>query len=109
MFLLYVLAPIDDWSGWTVADDYMATLDGHEKAIFLETLRPAQSLIRSSPLFEPETHTYPWYIAPLPKSNFDTDGYCEWMVATKITNNGTTFLVSPYTLDWLGMADGVRL
>jgi hypothetical protein len=100
---LYVLSPIDDWSGWTVVDDHMATLDDRDAEIFLETFTPAKNAIEAHGWFEHDTHTYPWFIAPLPST--DGDGYCEWMVATKITNNGTTFLVSPYRLPWLGDAE----
>jgi hypothetical protein len=96
---LYVLSPIDDWTGWMDAEKSLESLEPWFRQGIEDALAPAQKMITAHRYFEHETHLYPWYVSPLPK---DDDGYCAWMVATKITNNGTTFLVSPYELPWLG-------
>lgn len=101
---LYELAPIDEWTGWTKVQDYAATLEDRERAMVLEQFHEARTVVLASPSFDGVIREG-WYMAPLPKSDADWDGWNAWMFAVKIDANGITFLVSPYELPWLGVAE----
>lgn len=93
--------PIDWWPGWTSIDGLRRDANRlwewgvelpSQLPPELDTRIPAQ--VATELGWEGDGE---WKCAPLPTD----DGYCKLMFAVKQSNNGTTFIVSPFDLPWL--------
>lgn len=113
VFWVYECSPIDNWWGWTplttVLQSSKENNDLEEEGLgaYIEDWRgfpfeklaleasTAKLLIQKHTLWEGDGH---WQVAPLPNPDQCTS---ELLFAVKQSNNGTTFLCSPFRLPWL--------
>jgi hypothetical protein len=109
MFVYQTTDPIDFWEGWQSESEYLAKLcdseprpDQRVKALleYIDLRCKAEHLARST-AGQGHIRCGP-YIAALPS---DGGSKCPIMIAFKQTNNGTTFIISPYQLPWLKHGD----
>lgn len=98
MKILYVhkIAPIDFWEGW---QDPRTLSFGDIKERVAQALEAARE-----DGWEGDGHPR---FSMIPAG--DGDPGCEVIVAVKQSNNGTTFVVAPMPLKWLGTARLVRV
>ena len=103
---VYCLNPIDYWNGWHLASDIVCmdmnvdwVCEGTriDPEIFFTKLRVAKVGARKLG-WEGDISCGP-YISALPVD--DPGSPCPIMIAWKQSNNGTTFVASPYELPWL--------
>jgi hypothetical protein len=99
----YSCAPIDWWFGWwTLADalhhTLMASEHAHWHEITPEALTEDASRARWLATCAGWEGDGTWYVSVLP----DPDAcLSRFLFAVKQSNNGTTFIVSPFRLPWL--------
>jgi hypothetical protein len=111
--IVYQLAPIDFWYGWTSYEDALVAArrdhlaDGEtdkwcpaSPAELTATFNRARNLARQldgGPGESLRNDEGP-YLCPLP---LDDCGSYSFLLAWKLENNGTTFIASPFALPWL--------
>lgn len=117
---VYMIEPIDDWSGWMDKAALMSSLafvDFHEhppaltisEKIKHDLRRSKEALGDFEALAMAAARTVGWegdirdgpYFSALPPKAFDNYCFVAVMMALKQDNNGQTFIVSPYELPWL--------
>lgn len=108
---VYAMSPIDIWTGWRSNADIIGEFHNMgEEAASLEfigdVVRAMEAAKRTG--FDGELREA-IHVAPLPRAEREPYGGPRWMFGIKQDNNGTTFIVSPYPLGWLGAAHEVTL
>ena len=94
----YALGPIDFWEGWSSADEMMS-------APYHDVSHWGPDNVRKRVwAAEDAARAAGWEGDGQPRiSMIPTDDVvCEIIVAIKQSNNGTTFIVSPVEMPWLG-------
>lgn len=100
---VYAISPIDFWQGWTPEHQYRLLLKQNApSAVWGEQrlddlIREAQRLARQIG-WEGDVSQGP-FLAPLAPR--DSGEEYDYMIAWKQSNNGDTFIASPYRLSWL--------
>jgi hypothetical protein len=102
--IVYAISPIDDWCGWQKPSDVFRVSDGYNDwDNVTQWLRPkdweaawarARALAKSLG-WEGDT-TFGPYVSVLPDPSNSP-----FLIVWKQSNNGTTFVASPYELPWL--------
>jgi len=95
---VYGLYAIDYWDGWTDLNEVRRNPSEYGFDDLDGTLANVAKAARAAG-WEGDG---PWRCAPLPLH--DSGGRCDWMFAVKQSNNGTTWIVSPFPLTWLNPA-----
>lgn len=101
---IYQLAPVDDFFGAVPVEEWLDTLSSNHRGV---SLRDAASQLMNAAFrvatavgseWEGDCHVV--HVFGLPPA----DTYCDLQLGLiwKQGNNGTTFVVSPYPLPWLG-------
>ena len=103
--VIYACGPIDWWYGWTPLEQVLEKAMSRpgfpdfplRAADIHERLQQARRFcpFKDSELRQGEGG--PWF-CPLP---LDDPGNYEFLLAWKLDNNGTTYVVSPFQLPWL--------
>lgn len=95
---VYAGCPIDFWSGWMPEAEYLAALAANEEdqATYYMRLGAAQVLAKRLG-WEGDMRQGP-FVSGLPAPD---SPYSEFLIGWKQSNNGTTFIASPYELPWL--------
>lgn len=99
--IVYGIAPIDWWNGWTREAEFLRQLSPHDENRYIieeyvAFTTAAFSMARQIH-WEGDISNGP-YVSALPNPEGSTS---EWLVAWKQSNNGTTFIASRYRLPWL--------
>lgn len=92
-FYVYELEPIDDWEGYY----HVFLEDLILGRIWCNLIYHAFMILKKHSSWELDVRSGP-YISMLPGNEKD---FAHWVVLIKQDNNGTTFLVSRYNLDYL--------
>jgi len=103
----YTMPPIDWWYGWNKISDL--TLPPEDCLGFMEfvSFNSIQDVLRHLDYTLCEFDSGwegdgDWMFSPIPKHDEDGDiGHCNMIFAIKQSNNGSTFILSPYELPWL--------
>ena len=104
---IYAIAPIDFWNGWQSAEeivsldhnfDWINEIKFVDPDSYFSFLRKAKHAALMAG-WEGDMSDGP-YISMLPDDG--DPGPCKFMIAWKQSNNGTTFIASPFELPWLG-------
>lgn len=98
---VYALGPIDWFDGWTPAVELLARLAESEYGTHSFELLIVR-LIEAARLFGRYTYWEGdgvWWVAGLP--TVVDDGWSEYLLAVKQSNNGSVFVWSPVLLPWL--------
>lgn len=110
-YYVYSLNPIDWWTGWRETADILRDMRemGDEDAWkqFLREVVTATDAAKAVGFDGGLRESI--HVAPLPRAETEPYGDSRWMFGIKQDNNGTTFIVSPYPLVWLGHADEVNV
>lgn len=101
---IYETVPIDHWQGWLTMPEAAAKLcvDGlgftHEEELrhLADNLEEAKRLAKAAG-WEGDMREGP-FVSMLPNQ----DNTVSYVIAWKQDNNGSTFVASPYQLQWLG-------
>ena len=103
---VYCLNPIDFWNGWHLASDVVCvdmTFDYANETVQInaEDFFPKFTLAKfgARKLGWEEDISWGPFISALPVD--DAGGPCPIIIAWKQSNNGTTFVASPFELPWL--------
>jgi hypothetical protein len=101
---VYAISPIDIWVGWTPFLQFLLNTDGSKipygKNGLFDRLCHALK-IASSMGWEGDFSNGP-FISAIPAD--DGENIPDLLFAWKQSNNGTTFIVSPYALPWMSNA-----
>lgn len=103
VYFVYVTGPLDWWPGWRWVDEILAAMRGSDTLVEagypepskLEAMVSSAKKVADAAGWEGDGR---WACAPLPAPEMFSS---ELMFAVKQSNNGTTYVVSPFRLPWL--------
>ncbi|RYG57718.1 MAG: hypothetical protein EON56_01825 [Alphaproteobacteria bacterium] len=98
----YALPPMDIWAGWSKPESLLTDHWEHhsgsiQRDAYLQQLARSEAIARAAG-WEGDKRSGP-YIAGLP---YDSVTDTPFMIGWKQDSNGTTFVVSPFRLEYLG-------
>lgn len=110
-WFVYPMSPIDFWNGWRstleIVQEFRQMGDEDAVGAFIREVGSAVDAAVAAGYDGTPRESI--HVSPLPRSDRETYGYPRWMFGIKQDNNGTTFIVSPYPLIWLGESHEVTL
>ena len=94
----YVLGPIDFWEGWMAPETLGASPYRDLAAWGPDDVMARLSVAKDAATAAGWEGDGQFHLSMLPMQ----DVQCEVVVAIKQNNNGTTFIMSPFEMPWLG-------
>jgi len=102
---VYEVPPIDAWTGWMTEEEYIASLransffDNEESQMAtIKALATKAQVLAKKLGWEGDRTVGPMF-SGIP--NEGGDSHCGVLIGWKQSNNGATFIASPYRLPWL--------
>lgn len=92
-YFIYERDPIDDWDGY----HKLHVWDIFNNVNWRKLIYQSLTVLNNNSAWEGDIREGP-YVAMLPGNEYD---FADWVVLLKQDNNGTTFVVSNYKLDYL--------